>query len=136
MKSQSYMTRALKARDPRFARVLGKLGYPGGTVVQEPKKASRTTKATSKKVPDQDARTMLRAEYERVVGKRPFTGWSAEELQTKIADHTKDEDAAKAAAAGDDQVTKIATAAGPDDPKAAELANAKNSTTEPSQGND
>jgi hypothetical protein len=27
MKSQSYMTRALRARDPRFATILGKLGY-------------------------------------------------------------------------------------------------------------
>lgn len=27
MKSQSYMTRALQARDPRFARILGRLGY-------------------------------------------------------------------------------------------------------------
>lgn len=27
MKSQSYMTRALRARDPRFANILGKLGY-------------------------------------------------------------------------------------------------------------
>lgn len=27
MKHQSYMNRALKARDPRYARILGKLGY-------------------------------------------------------------------------------------------------------------
>lgn len=27
MKSQSYMTRALRARDPRFAHILGRLGY-------------------------------------------------------------------------------------------------------------
>lgn len=27
MKSNSYMTRALQAKDPRFARILGKLGY-------------------------------------------------------------------------------------------------------------
>lgn len=29
MRDQSYMTRALRASDPRFARVLGKLGYMG-----------------------------------------------------------------------------------------------------------
>lgn len=27
MKSQSYMTRALQAKDPRFANILGRLGY-------------------------------------------------------------------------------------------------------------
>jgi hypothetical protein len=126
MKSQSYMTRALKARDPRFARILGKMGYAGAPV-EEPKKV--------KKVPKSDERTMLRAEYERVMKKRPFSGWDATELRTRIADATKDEDAAKAAAAGDNQVTKIATAAGPDDPEAAKLANAKK-PAEPSQGND
>jgi len=45
MKSHSYMTRAMRARDPRFARILGKLGYdrrdmvaidPAEPVVQPP----------------------------------------------------------------------------------------------------
>lgn len=138
MKSQSYMTRALKARDPRFARVLGKMGYEG-TVTDAPvKKASKKAEGT-KAVPKQDERTMLRAEYERVVGKRPFVGWDVAELRQKIADAAKapdegkdtvhiselDADAAKAVAAGDTEVAKIATVDGPDDAKAAELANAK-----------
>ena len=29
----------------------------------------------------------VRAEYERVVGKRPFHGWDAETLKAKIAEH-------------------------------------------------
>lgn len=138
MKSQGYMTRALKARDPRFARVLGRLGYEGAPVEAPVKKASKKAEGT-KAVPKQDERTMLRAEYERVVGKRPFVGWDVAELRHKIADATKapnegkdtvhiselDADAAKAAAAGDTEVAKIATVDGPDDAKAAELANAK-----------
>lgn len=36
MKSQSYMTRAMRAQDPRFARILGKLGYGTKVVVAEP----------------------------------------------------------------------------------------------------
>lgn len=36
MKSPNYMTRALAARDPRFARVLGKLGYGVKAETPEP----------------------------------------------------------------------------------------------------
>lgn len=35
MKHQSYMNRALKARDPRFARILGKLGYSTAALTTE-----------------------------------------------------------------------------------------------------
>lgn len=70
MKSQSYMTRALKANDPRYARLLSKLGYGRADVVAEqPKPVDLTA---------------LRTEYLRVVGKRPFSGWDAAELRTKI----------------------------------------------------
>lgn len=33
-----------------------------------------------------DAMADLRAEYERVLGKKPFMGWDAETLKVKIAD--------------------------------------------------
>jgi hypothetical protein len=36
MRSHSYMTRALKSRDPRFARLLGKLGYRDPTPAVDP----------------------------------------------------------------------------------------------------
>lgn len=35
MKHQSYMNRALKARDPRYARILGKLGYSTAALTTE-----------------------------------------------------------------------------------------------------
>lgn len=75
MKSQSYMTRALKARDPRFARILGKLGYETkAPEVEEPQPEPA------------DEIKSLRAQYEKVVGKRPFNGWDAETLRAKIAE--------------------------------------------------
>lgn len=35
MKSESYMTRALKAHDPRFAKVLSRLGYGRADLIAE-----------------------------------------------------------------------------------------------------
>lgn len=70
MKHQGYFTRAMKARDPRFARIFDKLGY-------------RTTDLVAEGGPP--SIDDLRAEYERVVGKRPFNGWDAEALSEKIA---------------------------------------------------
>jgi hypothetical protein len=35
MKTSSYMTRALKAKDPRYARILGRLGYEAAAPVAE-----------------------------------------------------------------------------------------------------
>jgi hypothetical protein len=68
--SQSYMTRALKARDPRFARILGRLGY-ATTAVAEPV----------------DDLADLRAEYADVVGKKAYHAWDAATLLEKIAAH-------------------------------------------------
>ncbi|MDF3606324.1 hypothetical protein PE067_09350 [Paracoccus sp. DMF-8] len=71
MKKSTYMDRAMKSRDPRFARVLGKLGYERRDMVAE---ASQ---------PDDLAE--LRKEYEALIGKRPYMGWGADELREKIA---------------------------------------------------
>lgn len=70
MKKSTYMDRAMKSRDPRFARVLGKLGYDRRDMVSEPQP---------------DELTRLREEYQSAVGKRPFMGWGADELRKKIA---------------------------------------------------
>lgn len=71
MKHQGYFTRALKASDPRYARIFEKLGY-------------RTTDLVAEDAPaDIDA---LRDLYEKLLGKRPFNGWSAETLTQKIAE--------------------------------------------------
>jgi hypothetical protein len=73
MKSQSYMTRAMRAHDPRFANVLGKLGYERGDMTAAPP------------APVEDI-TTVRAEYFDVVGKRAFNGWDIETLKAKIAE--------------------------------------------------
>ena len=77
MKKSTYMDRAMTARDPRYAKILGKLGYERRDMVAEqPKDASETE--------TDDELTTLRAQYQEVVGKRAYHGWSAEELQEKI----------------------------------------------------
>ncbi|TPJ76200.1 hypothetical protein FJ422_30420 [Mesorhizobium sp. B2-6-3] len=77
MKSNNgYMTRALRSSDPRYARVLDKLGYGTRHMVPEETPAS---------LPAHDDITLLRAEYERMLGKKPFHGWDAEQLREKIA---------------------------------------------------
>jgi hypothetical protein len=71
MKSESYMTRALRARDPRFARILGKMGYATTDVVADEPLADIHA---------------LRALYEDIFGKRPFNGWGADVLSAKITE--------------------------------------------------
>ena len=74
MKKSSYMDRALKSRDPRFARILGKLGY------------ERRDMVASDPVADDDDLAALRAEYQDVVGKKAFHGWDSDTLRDKIAE--------------------------------------------------
>ena len=68
----SYMTRALQSSDPRFARILEKLGHKNP---EQPKKPAADLAVSA-----------LREEYEAVVGKRPFMGWDADKLREKIAE--------------------------------------------------
>ena len=76
MKKSTYMDRALKSRDPRFARILGKLGY------------ERRDMVAAEPVADDDDLAALRAEYQDVVGKKAYHGWAAEALRAKIAEAT------------------------------------------------
>ena len=69
-----YMDRALKAKDPRYARILGKLGYERRDMV-----------ADAVPVDDGYDLAALRAEYQDKVGKKPFHGWDADALREKIA---------------------------------------------------
>lgn len=71
MKKSGYMDRAMRSSDPRFARILGKLGHVARSdiVAQEP-----------------DELADLRAEYHEVVGKKPFNGWDADTLRAKIVE--------------------------------------------------
>lgn len=70
----SYLDRAERARDPRFARILGKLGYERRDMVATP---SSTGPA--------DDLSAMREEYEAKVGKRPYHGWDTATLREKIA---------------------------------------------------
>lgn len=72
-KHSGYMTRALQAQDPRFARILGKLGHTSAEV--------RGTEAE----PVVDDLVALRDEYFLAAGKRAFHGWDAAALREKIA---------------------------------------------------
>lgn len=74
MRSHTYMDRALRARDPRYARILGKLGY-----------GRRDMQANQAPDPEEELKA-LRDEYQNVVGKKPYHGWSAETLREKIAE--------------------------------------------------
>lgn len=71
MKHNSYFTRAMAAKDRRYARVFGKMGYETTDLVPEE--------------PSKDDIANLRETYEKVVGKRPFNGWGATQLAEKIA---------------------------------------------------
>lgn len=71
-----YMDRALKAKDPRFARILGKLGYDRRDMMAADEAGGSPA----------DDLAALRAEYQDVVGKKAYHGWSADELRDKIAE--------------------------------------------------
>lgn len=101
MKQNKYMNRALKSRDPRFARVLGKLGYEA-----TPDKASSkqlaakraaaaaayaapvTAPAPASAKPEIAVSELfnLRADYEKKFGKRAYMGWDAAALRVKLAE--------------------------------------------------
>lgn len=74
MASQTYMDRAMRSADPRYARVLEKLGHTRPVAPKaDPAEPANETAA-------------LRAEYEAIVGRRPFMGWGADKLREKIAE--------------------------------------------------
>lgn len=75
MKSRSYMDRALRAQDPRYAHILGKLGY-----------GRRDMRAAAQAPDPEEELKALREQYQDVVGKRAYHGWDAETLKAKIAE--------------------------------------------------
>lgn len=80
-KSNSYMDRAMRSADPRFARILGKLGYQRSDMVAKAAAAEA-----------EDELTELRAQYQEVVGKRAYHGWDADTLREKIAEASEADD--------------------------------------------
>jgi hypothetical protein len=95
MKKSSYMTRAMQARDPRYARVLSSLGYERADLVADDaapmkKKAAHPPKpAPQGNAPQKagagEAMAALRKQYQEVIGKKPFAGWDTDTLKVKIA---------------------------------------------------
>jgi hypothetical protein len=92
MKPSNYMTRALQAKDGRFAVLLGKLGYARDTV-EKPSKARDPLdhdgdgrKGGSKPGERGEAIDAQRAAYQAKFGKRPYHGWDAETIAAKIAE--------------------------------------------------
>jgi hypothetical protein len=73
---QNYRDRAMKARDPRFAKIANSIGY--GT-------RHLTAAAPAPQPPTEDI-SAVRAEYERAVGKRAYHGWDVPTLRAKIAE--------------------------------------------------
>lgn len=74
MKHQGYYDRALKASDPRYARVFNKMGY-----------GTRDLKGDEAPSGDGDGDLgKVREEYHQVLGKRPYHAWTIEELREKI----------------------------------------------------
>jgi ribosome-binding protein aMBF1 (putative translation factor) len=92
MKKSSYMTRAMRAGDPRFARVLGKLGYERADMVAAHAAIDPLDhdgdgqKGGSPKPQASDNLTALRTQYQEKVGKRPSHGWDEKTLAAKIAE--------------------------------------------------
>lgn len=60
---KNYYDRMMKSRDPRYHKIAKRLGKPPSDDMAE-----------------------LRAEYEKVFGKRPYMGWDARTLREKIAE--------------------------------------------------
>lgn len=81
-----YWDRALKSRDPRYARILSRLGYAtrhmqadvAAPVVAAPASTPALEAEASADLTD------LRAQYQEIVGKKPYHGWGADELRKRI----------------------------------------------------
>ena len=91
MRNSKYMSRALRAHDPRYALVLGKIGHSAPLLPSIGKRDpldhdANGKKGGSPKPSASEELTALRVEYEGVIGKRPFHGWDADTLKAKIAE--------------------------------------------------
>lgn len=86
MKQGSYMDRALKARDPRFARILGKMGYQRSDLVAS---ARSPLDHDNDGKPGGDHLAELRRLYQDKFGKRAFNGWDADAIRERLAAHVE-----------------------------------------------
>ncbi|WP_289105832.1 hypothetical protein [uncultured Halomonas sp.] len=82
-----YMTRAMQSRDPRFARILGKLGYERRDMVaKEPADVEPESET-----PPKDDLDELRAIYRDISGASPDKRWGLETLRAKISKARNDD---------------------------------------------
>lgn len=82
----TYWDKALKSRDPRFAQVLSRLGYATRHMradVAAPFVAAPASEPAPKAEVGEDLAD-LRAQYQEIVGKKPYHGWGADELRKRI----------------------------------------------------
>lgn len=77
----TYWDKALKSRDPRFAQVLSRLGY--ATRHMRADVAAPASESAPKAEVGEDLAD-LRAQYQEIVGKKPYHGWGADELRKRI----------------------------------------------------
>jgi hypothetical protein len=75
-------------RDADLLRRIGRARYTEGT--EDPLDHDKNgKKGGSKAAKKADDLTDLRKQYQDAIGKKPFAGWDAETLKTKIAEATK-----------------------------------------------
>lgn len=75
-KDSKYMDRALQSRDPRFAKILGKLGYN--------RRDMRAEESDDPPISPEEELKILRAKYKEVFGRNAYYGWDIEALKTKL----------------------------------------------------
>lgn len=98
-KALKYGTRRLAAGDDfevkrkRDAKILSGIGKAELAPAAPPAPAPQATPPKPAPAPVADDLAAVRAEYEDVLGKRPFFGWGIESLREKIAAHKADDDA-------------------------------------------
>lgn len=78
MKKNTYMDRAMKSRDPRFSKILGKLGYDRRDMVPDAPPPADVP------VTEEEALQTLRARYKEVIGRSAYHAWDADTLRRKI----------------------------------------------------
>lgn len=62
---------AMRSRDRRYRKIFQRMGY---------------LRRDQRAEPDSSELAEARAEYQRVVGKRPYHGWDVDELKARMAD--------------------------------------------------
>lgn len=99
VKGRFYRTGAIKFVSEPYARIMEKVGFRRATddEIMAYRGARVALHEPEPNVPDladvENDIAAVRADYERIVGKKPFMGWDEAKLREKIADALKDADA-------------------------------------------